>query len=508
MNVGSLLTNSASKHPHATAIVSGEKRLSFSELEDRSGRLAGAMKAAGLERGDSIGILFYNSDAFVETYFAAMRIGLAATPVNFRFTGKEIAYVMNDSRPKALFYGPEFEETILKIRDELESVRLFASPHRGESSLAVDYETFLSGGKWTPCSGEVGEDNVCQIMYTSGTTGRPKGAVITHRNVIWNLFNTMFGREDRPGQTSIIVGPLYHTAALNNHLAIQISLGGVSILVKKFDPESMLSIIEKEKATLISGSPAMYNMLMQHPSASRYDRSSITKCTAGADKLLMETKRELMEFFPNIRGVYDVYGCTEASPSITIMNAADSLRKDGSVGKALPFLDARVVGEEDQPLATGEVGELVCKGPNVMRGYHGNPEATRETIRDGWLHTGDLARIDEEGFFSIVDRKKDMIVSGGENIYPREVEEVLYAHPGIADAAVVGIPDPLWGENVKAFVVLKPGYEGNEAMVAELQEHVKNSIAPYKYPRAVEFLTALPRTETGKLQRFKLRPRS
>jgi acyl-CoA synthetase (AMP-forming)/AMP-acid ligase II len=413
-----------------------------------------------------------------------------------------MAHILNDSGAKVLFHGPEFCETLLGVKDDLETVELFVSPGAAGPEPSLDYRKFMQEGDPVPVSGQVSEDDTCQIMYTSGTTGRPKGALITHRNVFWNLFNTIHGREDKSGQISIIVGPLYHTAALNNHLTIQISLGGTSVLVEKFEPLQMLEIIQNEKATLISGSPAMYNLLMQHPKAGDYDTKSITKCTAGADKLPMETKRRLLEFFPNIKGVYDVYGCTEASPCITILNQVDSMRKDGSVGKALPFLDARVADELGRHLGPGQVGEIICQGPNVMKGYHNNPEATAQALRDGWLFTGDLAVMDEEGFFFIVDRKKDMIVSGGENIYPREIEEVLYTHPEVVDAAVVGMPDELWGESVRAFIARKPG---SGLSAEEVIEFCKKHLASYKKPKKVDFVDEIPRNASGKVLKNQLR---
>ena len=495
MNIGSLLTNSAHKFPERLAIISEEGRWTFEEFDQRTDRLAGAMLKAGLKKGDRVAILFFNSSYFVESYFAALKARLVATPVNFRFAGPEIVYVLNDSRPSILFYGPEFEKTLVEIHEQIKTVRLFVSPHNNNSPLAIDYENFLSKGESLSTDFDVCEDDECQIMYTSGTTGKPKGAILTHRNVLWNFFNTIIGREDKHGEKALIVGPLYHTAALNNHFTIQVAFGGTSILIRKFDPESLLKTIEKEKATIISGAPALYNLLLQHPNAGKYDTSSITKCTAGSDKLPMEVKKRLLEFFPNIKGVYDVYGCTEASPCITILNAEDSLRKDVSVGKALPFLEAHVVDEDDRVLPPGEVGELICRGPNVMKGYFQNPEGTREAIRNGWLYTGDLARMDEEGFFYIVDRKKEMIVSGGENIYPREIEEVLITHPAIADVAVIGIPDPDWGEAVKAFVTLKEGQVLDEQAVID---YCKKHLASYKKPKTVAFIPSIPRNPSGK----------
>ena len=500
MNIGYLLSNSAAKFPQREALVSDQGRSTFFQFECRVARLAGAMLDAGLKHGDRVAILFYNGSPFAETYFAAVRVGLVATPVNFRLVGEEIAYILNDSGATALFHGPEFLPVVEEVRDRCPALRLTVCP--GGGSRTLGYETFMAGGRPVEVDTGLAESDPCQLMYTSGTTGRPKGALISHGNVLWNLFNTILGREDRPGQVSVIVGPLYHTAALNNHFTIQVALGGKSVLVSRFEPEMLLRTIEKERVNVISGAPAFYHLLMQHPGAWGFDRSPITKCTAGSDKLSQETKRQLLEFFPNICGVYDVYGCTEASPSVTILTAEQSRNKHFSVGRALPFLQALVVDESGRPLGPGEVGEIVCKGPNVMQGYHNQPEASAQAVRDGWLHTGDLANMDEEGFFYIVDRKKDMIVSGGENIYPREIEEVLMGHPLVADVAVVGEPDKLWGESVKAVVVRKKGASLTEQ---EIIEYCKAHLASYKKPRKVDFVDALPRNASGKVLKRQLK---
>jgi acyl-CoA synthetase (AMP-forming)/AMP-acid ligase II len=265
-----------------------------------------------------------------------------------------------------------------------------------------------------------------------------------------------------------------------------------------------MEMIEREKVSVISGAPAMYHLLLAFPDVERYDTRSVTKCTAGASILPDETKERLLKLFPNAKGVYDVYGCTEASPNITILKAKDSLRKQACVGPPLPFLEVRIVDDEDRDVPQGEVGELICRGPNVMKGYYKDPEATREVLIGGWLHTGDLARLDEEGFVYIVDRKKDVIVSGGENIYPREIEEVLYHHPKIQDVAVIGVPNSLWGESVKAIVVLKKGETMEEK---EVIEYCKNHLASYKKPQSVEFVEALPRNPSGKVLKTELRDR-
>ena len=505
MNVGSLLTNSANKYPQRLAIISEEGRWPYKAFEQRTNQLAGSMRKAGLKKGDRVGILFFNSSYFTEVYFAAVKIGLVATPINFRLIGPEISHILNDSQPGILFYGSEFETTLDSIQGQLEKPPLFVSPHHDSASAVQNYEDFLLQGDSGSPMTDVCEADPCQLMYTSGTTGKPKGAVLTHRNVLWNLFNTILTREDRSGEKALIVGPLYHTAALNNHLTIQVALGGTSIIIRKFEPESLLKTIEREGATIISGAPALYQMLLQHPQADNFDTRSITKCTAGSDKMPMVLKEQLLAFFPNINGIYDVYGCTEASPTITVLNAADSLRTDGSVGKPVPFIEVRIVDAENRPVPAGEVGEVICRGANIMREYHRNPSGTKEAIQDGWLYTGDLARADEEGFVYIVDRRKDMIVSGGENIYPRELEEILLRHPAIVEVAVVGIADSLWGEAVKAFVVCE---KNNLLTEADVIDFCQQHLASYKKPKSVAFVSSLPRNAVGKVLKRVLKQNS
>lgn len=501
MNVASILWLSSSKHTEATAVVDGRVRLGYGQLLKRVMCLAGAMKTRGIGKGKKIAMMLPNCHQFVEVYFAALATGAVAVPVNFRFLPGEIRFILEDSRPDAIFYHFSYEDRLGNAL-ELLPFSMWVVGIEGEPSLGEKYEELLTSSFRLQEPVHVMEEDLCQIMYTSGTTGMPKGALIPHRAVLWNLVNTMHGREDREGERALVIGPMYHTAALNNHLTIQIALGGTSILVRSFEPELVLKLIEKERATTISGAPTMYHMLMDHPGAEDYDLSSITKCTSGASVLPLETLKRLQSFFPGIRGVYDVYGCTEASPTISILRGEESRSKPGSVGRPVPFVHVEIVDEEDNPLQRGEVGELVCRGPNVMLGYHNNEEASVEVLRNGWLHTGDLAMMDDAGFIYIVDRKKDVIISGGENIYPREVEEVLLQHPGIADAAVVGTPDPTWGEAVHAFVVVRNGWHLREDDVVE---HCKAKLASYKKPRKVSFVQEIPRNPSGKILKTKLK---
>jgi len=502
MHIGQILTLIANKFPDRTGLICENNRLTYREFNLRVNQLANSFYHRGLRKGDKVAVLFFNSLPFVEAYFATIKAGGVFVPVNFRFVAEEVSFILNHSDARFFLFGNEFAAPVQTIRSDLPKVEVFISTGNPPDPAVEEYEAFLRRSPASEPPASFSENDECQIMYTSGTTGRPKGAVITHRNVIWNLFNTILGREEKEGEISLVVGPLYHTAALNNHFTLRVALGGTSILVKEFDARQVLEMISRERVTVISGAPAMFHFLLNLPDKEKYGTRSVTKCTTGASILPDETKEKLFRFFPNIQGIYDVYGCTECSPNICILKAKDSLRKKESVGPPLPFLEVRIVDDQDQPVPAGTVGELTCRGPNVMKGYYKDPEGTAEALRGGWLHTGDLARMDEEGFVYIVDRKKDMIISGGENIYPREIEEVLYRHPKIQDAAVVGIPDPLWGESVKAFIVLRKG----EAMKGEeVTEYCKAHLASYKKPKSVRFVQALPRNPSGKVLKTVLR---
>lgn len=502
MDVGQILTFTANKFPYRTAIIFEHRRFTYQEFNSRVNQFAHSLLHLGLRKREKVAALLFNSNHFVEVYFGAVKAGGVFTPINFRFAPDEVRYILDHSDARFFVFGEEFLDLVKIIRPQLHQVKNFISIGNRLVADTYAYERLLKKSKNTEPVIRLSEKDECQLMYTSGTTGRPKGAIITHGNVLWNLINTMLGREDREGEVSLVIGPLYHTAALNNHFTVRVALAGTSILIKRFEPRIVMEIIEKEKVNVISGAPAIYHLLLSLPDVERYDTGSVAKCTSGAAILPDETKEKLLKLFPNTKGIYDVYGCTEASPNITILKAEDSLRKRECVGPPLPFLEVRIVDDQDRDVPAGEVGELICRGPNVMKGYYKDRKATGKVLRGGWLRTGDLARMDAEGFVYIVDRKKDMIVSGGENIYPREIEEVLYHHPKIRDVAVIGVPDRVWGESVKAIIVLKKGETMKEE---EVIEYCKNHLASYKKPKSVEFVEDLPRNPSGKVLKTQLR---
>lgn len=505
MNVGQLLTLQASKFPERTALIFEGQRFTYREFNQRANQFAHLLLRFGIQKGDRVATLLFNSNHLVEVFLGAAKMGGVFIPINFRLVADEVLYLLDHSDARFFVFGGEFAPLVEMIRPKLTKVEVFLSVGKAASPEILEYEDLLRESNSDEPQATVVEEDECQMLYTSGTTGKPKGAVITHGNVLWNLINTLLGREDQEGEVSLICGPLYHAAALNNHFTARMALAGTSIIVKHFDPGKVMEIIEREKVSVISGAPAMYHLLLSLPEVEKYDTRSITKCTSGASILPDETKRRLMKLFPNAAGVYDIYGGTEASPNVSILKAADSFRKSACVGPPVQFLELKIVDDQDREVPNGEVGEVICRGPNIMKGYYKDPKATEEALRGGWLHTGDMGRLDEEGFLYIVDRKKDMIISGGENIYPREIEELLYRHPKIQEAAVVGVPHPLWGECVKAFVVLKSGEGMTEE---EVIEYCKGHLASYKKPRSVTFVDSLPRNPSGKVLKTKLREES
>jgi fatty-acyl-CoA synthase len=504
MNVGSLLAMAANKFPGRTALIQDDRRFTYSQFNQRSNRMAHTLLRFGLRKGDRVATLLLNSHELVEIFLGGAKAGGVFTPINFRLAAEEVLYLVNHSDARFFAFGEDFFPLVETIRTRLTKVEKFIWVRNSPFSSAFEYETLLGESRDEEPDIPVEENDECQMLYTSGTTGRPKGAVLTHGNVLWNLVNTLLAREDKEGEIALITGPLYHAAALNNHFLIRLALAGASVLMKHFEPRRFMEIIQKEKVNVISGAPAMFHLLLNLPDVEKYDTRSITRCTLGASTLADETKKRIMKLFPNAGGIYDVYGATEVSPTLTVLKAADSFRKTACVGPAVAFLEVKIVDPRDREVPRGETGEIICRGPNVMKGYYKDAEGTAEALKGGWLHTGDIGRMDEEGFLYIVDRKKDMIISGGENIYPREIEEVLYSHPKIREAAVVGAPDPLWGESVKAFVVLK----SDETMTeGEVIDYCKAHLASYKKPKQVEFIAALPRNPSGKVLKNLLRGR-
>jgi len=491
-----LLARNAAKFPAREALVCGGRRQTWERLHRRVLRLAGALAGRGVHKGDRVALFLENCDQFVEIYLALARLGAVGVPVNFRLTGPELAFCLQNSGSRVLFHGGRLRETVAAVRGDLPLVELYVEvgPDGGP------YEEFLAGGDEPPPV-TVREDDPNLILYTSGTTGRPKGAVLSHANSLWNALNMViecgFRHEDR----YIVVPPLYHSAALNCWLLAHVFLGATAVVETAFQPATLPRRLVEERITSLFLVPAMYNALLTQTGGC--DLSGVRIAATGASVMPVGLKEKVQGLFP-AAGLIDVYGLTEAGPGVTILKPADALRKAGSVGRPLVTLEVRLVDDSGRDVPAGEVGEIIVRGPTVMQGYHGLPEASAQALRDGWLYTGDLARSDEEGYLYLVDRKKDMVNSGGENVYPAEVEAVLLQHPGILEAAVIGVPDSRWGEAVCAVVVPRPGVELGEA---EITAFAADRLAGFKKPRRVVFTGALPRNPSGKVLKTVLRDR-
>lgn len=499
--VDQMLIRSKRRFPKKTVLVVGKLRLTYEELNQRVENLAGWFQTKGIKKGDKVAVLLQNRVEYVESLFALGKIGAIMVPINFRLKESEILYILDNSDSKMLIIEKDFLSTIKTIRQELSKLNDIVVVGDDEK----DHESYyyyqnIHLNTYVPELFELKDDDELLICYTSGTTGKPKGAVLTHKNMFLNAMNNALEYEMNKNDRQLLTTPLFHIGGISA-LTILMVMGGTTVLHKKFEPQSILETFEKEKITFAFMVPSMWNLLMEVPNFKQYDVSSMrVMCTAAASTPL-ELKKKMLSNFPNA-GVLDTFGQTETSPCTTTLKPSDPLTKSGSVGTSYANVEIRVVDENMNDVSPGQVGEIIYRGPTTMKEYYKNPEATSETLKGGWLHSGDLVVVDEEGYISVVDRKKDMLISGGENIYPKEIEEVLYTHPAVLETAVIGVPDPKWGETVKAYIVLREGYEVTEQ---EIIDHCVGKIASYKKPRYVEFINELPRNAAGKVLKLELR---
>lgn len=508
--LGEMLARNARKYPDLEAVIFRDKRIRYRELDERVNRLANALLQKGIIKGDAVGLLTPNCQAMPEIFFAAAKIGAVNVPVNIRLSPKEIAYILNDAEVKILFLGENYLETVEKIKGELPLIREYVVIEKEGGADYKKYEDLITSG--SSVRPEIRLEDNCDafIIYTAGTTGKPKGAVLTHKNLIINAMaiyqETFFSLPRKPDlpyiePKVISVTPFFHIAGVVSIIKTMLYLNPMVVI--DFDPEVLLKAIESEKAAFLFLVPAMWLMVMNHPDFKKFDVRSLRTAAYGADITPNALKERILEAFPNA-ALYEAFGQTEMSATTVMMKHQDALRKEGSVGVPLSNVDVRVVDDDMKDVPVNEVGEIVYRGPGLFKGYYKNPEETEKAFEGGWFHSGDLVRRDEEGFIYVVDRKKDMIVSGGENIYSAEVESVLLTHPKIKEAAVVGIPDPKWGETVKAFVVLK---QGREATADEIIQFFLENMARFKRPKVIEFISVLPRSATGKILKRELRAR-
>jgi fatty-acyl-CoA synthase len=506
MYIGDYLGRRTIYSPDALAIVDAGKtpelRLSFAQLNERANRLAHWLReTAGVGKGDRVAMLALDGVEHLDLLFACGKLGAIHTALNWRLHWRELQQILAEVTPTVLIHDDALKDSVAPLAQEATPIRHWIHLDGVGIPGGLHYGDLLDAAPATPCACEtLVEEDIAAIVFTGGTTGLPKGARISHRQVAWNCLNTVIHDLGR-GDVYLNVFPLFHVGGLFVYTLPQIIMGGTTVLLKRFDPERVLRLIEREKATIFAAVPAMYQMLTQTPAWADVDLSSLRFCTSGGAPLPVP----LVEQYTREKGIdfKQGFGMTEFGPGLFALAPQDAIGKAGSIGRPNFYVDARIVGPDNRPLGPHQVGELVLKGPSIASGYFNNAAAWAEVIdADGWFHTGDLARYDEDWYFFIVDRLKDMFISGGENVYPAEIEAALYRHPAVFQCAVVGVPDPKWGEVGKAFVVLRPD---QTASAEELLAHLGDGLARYKIPRQVEFVASLPISAAGKVLRRELR---
>lgn len=512
------MLNKAKKlHPQKEAVRCGDHVFTYREFARRINALACVLSESGVARNDKVAVLLPNCHRFLEIYFAVAQIGAVSVPLNFRLSPGELSYILTDSEAKVLIVDPSFSPTVKSIRSAGQfsflQIIWVASPGEAAQKDDWDYEHLVASKMDAPDIQSPSQPEDCaQIYYTSGTTGRPKGVMLSHKNVYIHALGTVAELHLTDSDVWIHAAPLFHLADAWATWAITL-VGGTHVLVREFNAKAVLEIFQKEKATITNLIPTMLNLMVNHADAGNYDYSSLRAILSGGAPIAPEVVRKIVETFKC--EYIQTYGMTETSPYLTLsllkehlksLPPAEQLRFKAKTGREFIAVELKVINEQGQEIAPDEkeVGEIIVRGDIVTNGYWKLPEETAKAIRNGWLYTGDMAVIDKEGYVTIVDRKKDMILTGGENVYSTEVENVLYLHPAILECTVVGIPDEKWGEAVKGVVVLKPGLQ---ATGPEIIAFCKERIAHYKAPKSIDFIDALPRTGSGKIQKKVLRDR-
>jgi long-chain acyl-CoA synthetase len=485
-NLATILTETAAEHGDRTAIKLDDVELSYRELDGSTAHMAGVLREKGLEPGDRVGIMLPNVPYFPVVYFGVLRAGGVVVPMNVLLKGREVEFYLQDSDAKLLFAWHDFAEAAEK-----------GAGQAGVDCVLVEpggFEKLVGEADPVTEMAETEADDTAVILYTSGTTGKPKGAELTHSNLYKNC--TVAGSTlGEFSEDDVVLGalPLFHSFGQTCGMNASIAVGSMLTMLPRFDPEKALEIIQRDKVTVFQGVPTMYNAMLHAEDRDRYDTSCLRLCMSGGSAMPVELMKGFEEAFDC--KILEGYGLSETSP-VASFNHPDKERKAGSIGTPIEGVEMKVVDDDGNEVAQGEIGEIVIKGHNIMKGYWNRPDATEESIKDGWFHSGDMAKVDEDGYFFIVDRKKELIIRGGYNVYPREIEEVLYEHPAIQEAAVIGVPDDKMGEEVGAAVVLKKGEDVSEN---DLRDYVKQEVANYKYPRQIWFVDELPKGPTGKI---------
>src|SRR5581483_1133047 len=495
MNLASILTSSAERDPDHVAVKLDDIELTYSQLDGASAHFAGLLRGHGFSPGDRVGIMLPNVPHFAICYYGVLRAGGVVVPMNVLLRQREVAFYLRDPGAKLLFAWEGFAEDAEAGAKEAGAECVIVA--------AQGFQELVGAAEPVEELADTADEDTAVILYTSGTTGTPKGAELTHANLKRNCEIALGLWDLGPHAVTLGALPLFHSFGQTCAMNATIAAGGTLTLIPRFEPEKALEIIQRDRVTVFLGVPTMYGALLHQEGREQYDTSTLEACGSGGSAMPVELMRGFEQAF-NCK-VLEGYGLSETSP-VASFNHPDRERKPGSIGTPIEGVEMKVVDEDGNEVPQGEVGEIVIKGHNVMKGYWKKPDATSEAIRDGWFHSGDMATVDEDGYFFIVDRKKDMIIRGGYNVYPREIEEVLYEHPAVREAAVLGVPHDELGEEVGAAVALK---DGSEASAEELRDYVKGQVAAYKYPRRVWFDEDLPKGPTGKILKREIEaPRS
>lgn len=503
--LGDLLRRSASRHPNKVALVFRGQSDTYAELNTAVTRAANALAAQGIVKGDHVALLSHNNRTFVVLRFALAKLGAILTPINFMLNAEEIAYILDHSGASTLIAEDglcQIAEAALTVLGTAD-IQTYYIPHSGAavSSVWTSTDTLLDHADDSDIWIDVSSEDPIQMMYTSGTESRPKGALLTSSALYANYTSNIVNAEMSADAVSLNCLPLFHCAQLDTFLTPNLYLGATNILHEKPDPKAMLAAIEAEGVTSLFCPPTIWISLLRHPDFDKRDLSSLQSGFYGASIMPTAIIQELIRRLPQIK-LYNLYGQTELSPTASVLLPADQLRKLGSAGKATLNVETRIVDDNDTPLPAGEVGEIVHRSPQLILGYYKDPEKTAEAFKNGWFHSGDLGRMDDEGYLFVVDRKKDMIKTGGENVASREVEEAIFHHPDVAEVAVFGIPHPTWIEAVTAVVVPKPG---REVTPEQLSAFCRDRLAGFKTPKHINIVADLPRNASGKILKRDLR---
>lgn len=503
--LGDIVQKGARLYGNKEAVLFEGTRLTYSELNQRVNKLANYLLSISLPDAKHVAILAENCYQYLEVYFAAAKSGHVVTPLNFRLAPVELVEIVKDAESKLLFYGRGYENIAREIAEQAGINYLISIEDRPEAGS--DYcEDLISSFPGSEPEVEVGENQMAILMYTGGTTGKAKGVMLSHRNLMHAAICLSLQYKFTDKDSTCFLLPLFHIS-LWPALLLLIA-GGKVVILRRPEITNILETIHTEKCTHINAVPTIYNWMMQHPDLDKYDLSSLSLISYAGSPIAPELLKRMIAKFGNI--LMQGYGLTEAAPAVTGLLPEDHVpegppeiaRRLKSVGKEAPLVTVKVLAEDGMEVKPGQVGEITAKGKNIMMGYWKNPRQTAEALKNGWLHTGDMATVDEDGYIYLVDRKKDMIITGGENVYPREVEDVLYEHHAVLEVAVIGVPDGKWGEAVKAVVVLREGMKADEN---EIIQFAKSRLAGYKCPKSVDFTEALPKTSVGKITRAELK---